>query len=965
MKRIILASLLFACPVFAVAQPVFLKNPSVWADSIASKMTLDEAIGQLFMVAAYSNPKLNNKNQLLYLIKNHKIGGVIFMKGSPVLQAKLYNELQSQSQIPLWAGIDGEWGLAMRLDSTISYPKALALGAVQNYALIEKMGEQIAQQVKRVGVHINFAPLVDINSNPKNPVIGYRSLGEQKEQVTLKALAYMQGMQNYGVLASAKHFPGHGDTQHDSHKTLPIVQKSAEKIDSMELYPYRELIAEGLGSVMVGHLSVPSMGDDLPASISGKIIHEKLKKSMGFEGIILSDALNMGAVNKLFPQGELEVKALLAGNDVLLFSESVSKAQKAILQALHEGKISEKDIRDKAKKILYAKAFANLQKDKYVAEQNIAEDLQKPAYLALQRELTAASFTLVKNQGNLLPLNIRKTKQFAAIVLGENQSVFGEILQKMQKMKVFYLGKNPTEKEIIEAIKGIEKVEGVVLSIHKMNQNPDKKYGLPQNTDFLLRKLGEKYDHIALNLLGNPYALDELSNASLAKSILIGYEDNALTQEMSAQILLGAMRPEGKLPVSTKFFKVGLGLNYPSVIRLSYGLPEEVGMNSRKMLQIDSLVNLAIQGKATPGCRILVARHGKIIFDKSYGNQTYSSAYPIKTNTIYDVASLTKIMGSTLALMRLQSEKRLGIEDSIGRFLPELDGNRYAGLTIRNIASHQAGLEAYIPFYKNTLVEKKSFSRDIYNQDSIIDYPFQVAEKMYMRANYMDTIFKRILDAPLKDKQSYKYSDLGFFWIKWVIERITQKNLEDYVAKNLYQPLALDYIGFLPLKRFKKEQIAPTEIDNYFRFQTLQGYVHDQGAAMLGGVGGHAGLFSTAYDLAVIMQLFLNKGTYGEVKLFEPEIMDLFLAPQNEKNRRGIGFDRQDKEQKTVASEASINSFGHTGFTGTMVWADPDFDLIYVFLSNRTYPSAENKKLIKLNTRNAIQSVIYQAIQAS
>ena len=950
--------------------PPFLESSTAWADSVFKTLTPDERISQLFMVAAYSNKGADHVKRIEELVVNNKIGGLIFMQGGPLRQAELINRYQQKSKVPLMVSIDGEWGLAMRLDSVVKYPWQMTLGAIQNDQLIYEMGVDIGEQCKRLGIHVNFAPVVDINVNPKNPIINARSFGENKENVANKGIAYMKGMQSVNVMANAKHFPGHGDTDKDSHKALPIINHSKARMDSVELYPFYKLINSGLASMMVAHLDIPAYAgeDNMATTLSKNVVTGLLQDSLGFKGLIFTDALNMKGVSSLFEPGVVDVKALIAGNDVLLFSGNVAKGIIEINKAIARGEITRKEVDARCLKILKAKEWEGLNNYKPVNKVNLIEDLNTRAYELLNRKLSEASLTVLRNEGNILPLKRLDTLKIASLVIGEGVvNDFQNELSKYQLVHHFN-AKILDGNNSARLIDTLRQYNTIIVGIHKSNKNPWKSYKISAATKSMIAKLSLK-NKVILTVFANPYSLIGFDAVDKTTGLIMAYQDSRYANWGAVQLIFGAIGANGKLPVSvSETIKEGKGIVVKPLNRLKYTVPEEVGIQLNDLAPIDSIAKAGIAEGAYPGCQILIAKKGKVIYNKSFGSHTYANKRKVINSDIYDIASITKISASLLSLMRLQDEGKFSLDAHLSDYLSELipDSSLYGDLGLREILAHQSGLQAWNPFYIKTMIDNE-LDNVVYSKDSSLYYPNRVAKDIYISKFYSDIIYKRILKGPIKEKK-YKYSDLGYYFMMKIIEAQTGETMKDYVA-NIYATMGMTTTGYIPRERFDLDRITPTEDDKVYRKQLIKGDVHDPGAAMLGGVGGHAGIFSNANDLAKLMQMYLNGGTYGGVRYIQDSTLNEYTKCQycdeEKENRRAAGFDKPFLQGYggPTADGISQDSFGHTGFTGTMAWADPSEEIVYVFLSNRIYPDAENKKLLKMDIRTNIQQVIYEAIK--
>ena len=952
--------------------PVVVLPESEWVDSTLKSLTVEQKIGQLFMVATFSNRDESHYRYVDRLINEFNIGGLIFFQGGPYRQAELTNRYQAESRVPLFVGIDGEWGLGMRLDSTMSFPKQMVLGSIQDDQLIYRMGADIARQCRRLGIQINFAPVSDINSNPDNPVIGVRSFGEERENVTRKAVAYMKGLQRNGVIATAKHFPGHGDTDADSHFTLPVLSHSVEKMSEVDLYPYRQMIADSLMGVLSGHLSIPALDNtpQLASSLSEKVITGLLRKELGFRGLVFTDAMNMRGVLKTGRAADVNLKALIAGNDVLLYPENVAETVIRIKEALGQGTISQRFLDDKVKRILQAKYWAGLNKYQPVKLANLYADLNTDSSKDLYRELCEASVTVVRNENGLLPFGSITDLNIASVTVGDGKGdTFQKMLSSYKPMRSFTFYEGPTSQEqITEMLDYLKPYDVVVVGVQGIASNPKRYYGVTTETVDFVKQLKERGKKVVLCLFGNPYSIQFFPETD---ALICASQDGEAQQEIVPQIIFGAIPASGRLPVSVLSYKAGSGISTEPLNRLSYGTAQSVGVSSAALKKVDDIVSDAINSHVFPGCQVLVARKGKIIYDKEFGNLNYKTAERVNPETLYDVASVTKVAATLQSVMLLYDRKQIDLDERASHYLPELLATNKENFTIRDLLMHRSGLVSfYPPLWERTKTSGGGLLPEYYSSRPDSVYYLQVAPKIFAKGALRDSVWKWLIKSPMNNRKEksgsygYVYSDLGFLTLQKVVEKITGQPLDIFVSNNIYEPLGLGYLGFNPLRRFPEKQIAPTEQDYRFRGQLIQGTVHDQMASVFGGVAGHAGLFATANDLAVLMQMNLWKGVYGGKRFFEPATVPFFSRLYDESHHRGLGWDKKpaDGNSANVSSQASVNSFGHTGFTGTMVWADPDEDLIFVFLSNRVHPDAENASITAQHTRRRIQDVIYSSL---
>jgi len=932
-----------------------------WTDSIYSKMTLDEKLGQLFFVSAYSNKDSVHVNKIKDLVANYKVGGVIFFQGGPVRQAKLTNLYQAKAKVPLFIGLDAEWGLSMRLDSTYAYPWNMTLGAIQNLDLIEKVGRQMGSECKRMGIHFNFAPVLDINTNPLNPIIGNRSFGESKTNVANRASALMRGIQSQGVLCTGKHFPGHGDTAVDSHKALPTVSFTKEHLDEVELYPYKQLFDEGLASVMVAHLNIPSLEpmENVPSSASYNVVTELLQKQLGFQGLIFTDGLGMKGASNFKGVGDLELAVLQAGNDIFLCPDDVPAALEKLKTFYAKGDITEERLAHSVKKILHYKFKAGLHKYKPIDLNNLRKDLTSPDKDALQYSLFENAATVLKNKKDILPIK-NLDQKIAYVKLGEDvNSAFVSTLKKYTEITEI------SNTNIDSLNKELKKYDLVIVSYHKVNKAWEKQ-DFSSNELFFLNKIAAN-NKVILDVFAKPYSLLSIQNFDALEGLMVSYQNSTISQIVSAEILFGAKSAKGRLPVSINdHFKVNDGIDTEKIDRLGFETPENMGMSSAILSKIDAVAQKAIDGKMAPGMQVLVARKGNVVFQKSYGYHTYNKDVKVSNTDLYDVASISKMISTLPNVMQQYDKNKVTLETKLGTMLPLFAKSNKKDISFKDLLNHYAGLIAWSPFYKSTLDAKGFPMEKYYRKLAANNFTTKVADSLYIRNDYHDTIMKFIADSPISLKKEYKYSDFTFIILKEYLERATHEKLEDLSQKNFFNSLGMNYTTYNPLLKFDKNVIAPTEIDNYFRHQLIQGYVHDMAAAMEGGIAGHAGIFSNAMDVAKMMQLFLQKGSYGGERYFSEDTFDTFntcfYCAQGVE--RGLGFDKRLGKDGPTCQCASASSFGHTGFTGNMAWVDPENETVYVFLSNRTYPEVgeEGNKLAKEKIREEIQKIIYESI---
>jgi beta-N-acetylhexosaminidase len=973
-----LRNLLFIAITFILCLPKIQaqSNEDKWVDETYNALSDTQRLGQLFMIRAQSNAGFDH-TEVEYMIKKYHVGALCFFQGTPERQAELTNRFQALSKVPLLVAMDAEWGLNMRLKSaTIAYPKQMMLGAIQDNALIYRFGAAVAKELRRVGVHLNFAPAVDVNNNPNNPAINERSFGENKLNVAAKGFMYMLGMQDNNVMACAKHFPGHGDTDVDSHKDLPILPFDMNRLTDLELMPFRVLSQYGIGSMMVAHLSVPAIDDtpNLPTSLSKKTVKDLLRTKIGFDGIIFTDGLQMKGVTKYFQDGEAAAKAIEAGCDMLCLPENTPAAFDMIKKHIAEGKIDTVELARSVKRILRGKYRLGLTTPQSVDLANLRADVNNYESKMLKRELIQNALTLVRAEDSLLPFKNYMPDSMATLSLGANRLMpFQYTLNNYGLFNQFNLPKEISDARQREMLDYFSKKKIVIVSLHGMKPHFTSDFGLTQSEKSFISELN-KVTKVVLVVFGNPYSLkyfDDIPN------LICAYDEDPMTQEVAAESLFGVFGFKGKLPVSaSQKAKSGYGFSTEKIKnkRLEWNLeiPEAVGFDAKILSKIDTIAQELIAARAAPGCQVLVAKDGQVVYHKAFGHHTYEQTQEVTTEDLYDLASITKCAATTICLMKLYDDGKLDLNEPMSKYLPVLKGSNKENILIKDVLIHQSGLLAWIPFYKNTVdsyVEngKKRVlpSPKYYANTQSSDFPIEIAQGLYAKNTLAEEMKKQIAASNLRANSNYFYSDLGMILMADVVQNIAQKPLDNYAKETFYGPLSISHTLFNPLQKFSAFSIAPTEEDDYFRMQRVRGHVHDMAAAMLGGVSGHAGLFSNAGDLAVLLQMLLNKGEYNGVRFLKPETVAYFTQRQGGSTRRGYGWDMKELDAKKTANmsvNASINTFGHTGFTGNAFYADPDRNLIYVFLSNRTYPDMNNNKLISGDYRPRIQTVIYEAL---
>lgn len=1073
MKKVFFLTLLLLNTLssFAQKEPDFLTNYNkVWVDSVFASLTLDEKIGQLLMPRGNTSGRPHDVEKLKRWVSDNRIGGIVMFAAPPTVQARIVNELQALSKVPLLIGMDLEWGLAMRLDSTVRFPYQMTLGAMRgNEDLLYEMGVEVGKQCRRIGVHINYAPVVDVNINPNNPVINFRSFGENPRNVANKALAYMKGMNSEHLLTSAKHFPGHGDTGVDSHFDLPIISHDRKRLDSVEFSPYKMLIDNGLSGIMTSHLSVPVLDTtkNLAATFSKRIVTDILRKDLNFKGLTFTDAMDMEGAIKYFSKGQANVRAVLAGNDILETFEDAGGAILAIKAAIENKEISIEEIDFRVRKILMAKSWVGLDKYRPTEIKNLVADLNTTKSDLLNRQLAEATITLVKNNDKILPIK-DLTKRIASVSIDAVQpTAFQKMTDNYTIIDHFLLPPNAADSSISKVLEQTKNYDLILVNLHLNNIRPAAKYGITDANKKALKALINTGKAVT-TIFGNPYSLDKFDDLEKSKAIVMAYQLTNYMEEAAAQAIFGAIPMLGKLPVSVNAtYKYDMGENTQSLGRLAYGIAEMVGLDGAELnRRIDSVINLGLTQKAYPGATMEVAKDGRVIYQKAFGFHTYEAAnnsasasnevkfkadnkndvmdeavkkstnttFPsgngvkvlpsgaVRLTDLYDLASVTKVSTSALAIMQLMSAGKFDLDKSFKDYYAEFaDGNK-ANLRFRDMLTHKSGLKAWIPFWmdcidsvktvKNSIVfkekagrrpyasqykkklfmskkkynllltkaikENKTLWKDCLSPKTMVwkpntlstkqsaDFSVQVADTLWLHKDYKKTIFDAIENSPVKPEQGYVYSDLHYYTYPTFVADLVGMPWEDYLKKT-YQNIGANSLTYNPLRFYSKDRIVPSELDTLFRKTLIHGRVHDEGAAMLNGISGHAGLFGNVNDLTKLMQMYLQKGSYGGTQFIKPEVIDECTKYQFPalKNRRAIAFDKLDFNPQILngPQSASLESYGHSGYTGTFVWIDPKYNLVYTFLCNRVYPTRDNVKISTLNIRTELGEQLYKVIK--
>ncbi len=985
MKKILCIAVLLLCAVAAQAvKPRLLKNNEAaalsWADSVMGTMTPRQRAAQLmFPCVNHSSPTA--RQTIKKYVADNGMGGILFEHSLMQPYADIIAYTQSVAKVPVMVTFDGEWGLSMRIKDAPRFPKNMALGAITDPSLLYEYGAEMARQCRLLGVDVNFAPVVDVNSNPANPVIGTRSFGSDPARVSALAAAYGSGLEDGGVMAVAKHFPGHGDTSTDSHKTTPIVEHDLATMTDVDLQPFRGFIEAGLGGVMAGHIIVPSLdGSRRPASASVAMTTNLLRDKMDFDGIVFTDALIMkGAANN----GKRNVvEAFLAGADALLSSEAPVRDLDDLMLAVKNGRISQSDIDSRCRRILSFKYALGLVSRQQTAAANITELVASPRAEAVNRRLSAAVITALWNKDSMLPLPVDVAHENAIVNIGAPaKNDFSGMCARYTPVDCYGIGS--AEHITASQLKKISSHKNVVLAVYSNSAASHENFA----------RLAAACNNVSAVFFTGVYSLRKfLPSVKSTKALLLTYDDTHYLREYAAQALFGGIKVGGRLPVDLRdIAKAGSGVDI-SKSRLGYGLPEMTGLNPCLTDSIDSLMNLALRNGAVPGGQVLVAKNGTIVHNRSYGCLT-KGGKAVTDSTVYDLASVSKAVGTLPGIMAVYDDGTLKLDEKISHYIPVLRGGDKDGITVRQLLYHESGMPAALNMfdvmmdsasYKGKLISARkdalhpvkiqnrawghrdaSLRTDIVRHRRSDKFPTAIAEGLYAGRSAYDTVMTRIYNIGLRKTNAYNYSCLNFCLLMNIEELISHRAHDEFVAERIWKPVGAHRFTYRAAENTPYADIAPTENDTFLRRQTLCGYVHDELAAFSGGLQGNAGVFGSAEDIAKLCQMWLQNGSYGERRVLGDNTVKLFTTDKSPTCRRGLGFDKPDTvkpENSPTCDEADPSVYGHLGFTGTVFWVDPANELIFVFLTNRVNPTRDNAAFSKMNLRPDLFLAVYKAM---
>jgi beta-glucosidase-like glycosyl hydrolase/CubicO group peptidase (beta-lactamase class C family) len=925
---------------------------SSWVEETLRRLSLEEKVAQLVFERADGGYLSSDDERWKYyerLVKERKIGGFVFFAGDVYEYVMQINKLQAASEIPLLIASDFEFGTAMRVRRATLFPRAMLVGATRNPQYAYDMGRVIAKEARALGVHQDYAPVVDVNNNPMNPVINTRSFGEDPRLVAEMAAAFARGLQDGGVIATAKHFPGHGDTDVDSHLDMPVLPFAKQRLDSLELVGFRRAVESGVMSMMIAHLSVPAYDTTrgLPATLSGPIITGLLQNQLGFKGLIVTDAMTMQGVTKAFSTADAAVRTIIAGTDLVLLPPDMDVAIDAIVGAVRRGEISEERIDASVRKLLAIKESLGLVENRFVDPNAVASIVGSAEHRRLAKQIARDGITVVKNDNNLLPLQKNNLKKIVGITVGDLEdpttgayfrSLVRSRVQRYEDLRVDHRSNKIEYDSVLTRA-----ATGDVLLVHLyVTTRSEQMTGFfkPQQAKFLNNLLKLNKPTVVVSF-GNPYLLSALPTVP---AYLAGYSSADVVVEAAVEAIFGEIETRGKLPITIPpstgvsasnpaGFPYGTGISLPKVA-LRYDEPTVAGFDFEKLKRVDEVVKQAVRDSAFPSAVVLAAHNGIVGYHKAFGTYEYGPyARQVDVNTIYDLASVTKVIATTSAIMRLVDERKLSLDDPVVKYIPQFGQKGKEQITVYNLMVHNSGLPAWRRFYEFCTTPQCVL-------DSIYATPLQY-----------------------HPGDSTIYSDLGLITIGKVIEKVSGTTLDRYVDSVFFKPLGMNNTMYNP-PRSLWNRIAPTEIDSFWQktYVPVRGRVHDENAAVLGGVSGHAGLFSTASDLAIMVQMILNGGTYGGVRYISEETVKRFITRQSERSTRAIGWDTKNFHGYTSAGKLfGPKSFGHTGFTGTSIWADPERNLFVILLTNRVYPTRNNTKIF--DVRPKVADAVVEAIK--
>ena len=922
---------------------------SAWVEKTLRKMTLEEKLGQLVMIyywGRFTSTESPEYQELLREVKEKHIGGIILQaqrtptgveRSQVYPSAVLANQLQRAAKVPLLVAADFETGTSMRLADGTAFPSAMAVAATGDPHDAYTVGKITAIEARAAGLNWIFAPVSDVNDNPDNPIINTRSFGENPQRVAEFVTQFIHGVQDNGALATAKHFPGHGDVSVDSHVSVPVVPGDMAELNRVELVPFRAAIAAGVGAVMSGHLVVPALepDTDVPATLSHRVLTDLLRKKLGFRGIEVTDALDMGGVTEIDSPPNVAVRAIQAGIDVLLIPPQPDAAIDALEQAVKSGQLPMATVNEAVRRILRGKAQLGLERSRLVDLNGINSVFGSPKFKAASQDIADRGITLIRDDQKILPLDATKPLRVLLLAISGDPDPYpgavieNELQGRADSVQVVRVDTNFVKSNAVK-LPPPESYDVAIATLFVRVADRKGTVGLPEDEAALLNQVIAAGKPVIVASLGSPYLVSRFPNA---KTWIAAFATQDVVQRAMVRAIFGQIAIGGKLPVSVPgVAKLGDGMR---VAANSLELETAPDALSAKLKPAFDLLDRAVKDHAFPGGVLALGWHGQLV-EHAFGRLTYDVKSPkVRDATIYDVASLTKPIVTTSAIMMLVAQGRVDLDAPLSRYLPEWGSGANAGqqadrrkkVTVRELLLHTSGLPAHREFYKDT--------------------------------KGRDAILKRAHAEPLVAEPGTKveYSDLGFMLLGEIVERLTGETLDEFAHEEIFEPLGMKHSYFNP-PRSLRAQIAPTENDTAFRKRKLQGEVDDANAFAMGGVAGHAGLFSTAQDLSVFAQMMLNGGMYAQERIFTRAMIAQFTERVNVGNSaRALGWDVP-TENSSSGHYMSQRAYGHNGFTGTSIWIDPQNEMFVILLTNRVYPSATNDKI------RQVRPALHDAIMA-
>ena len=943
--------MLSGCSTFPKTQ-----GSSTWAEKTLSQLTLREKIGQMMVYQMNMRVKNISKEkwaEINALIKSDGIGAIHLWYGDAGSSLAMMNQMQSASKIPILFDADIEYGLNQRFPFGTDLPPLMAIAATGNIDNAYQVGKIIAKEARGVGVHWNLSPVVDVNNNPLNPIINTRSFGENPTQVGEFGISLMKGLQDHGMLATAKHFPGHGDTETDSHSSLAMIPSDSARLWSVEIPPFQAMSNAGVDAIMVAHVHAPDYQreSDKPASMTPFWIQSILRERLGFTGVVITDAMGMGGITKNYSDAYALIETINAGSNVIIQNYNLKGSIDIVERAVNNGQISMNRINESALKVLEMKQKVGLHKFSTISLDGFFNSYSKTEHKQIAEKIAQEAITCVKYDSIIFPMSHHHSETLYIIDIydSENNHEMSEVTKGLKKSglktKIYQIDESDSKVVLNAILNEIPENSRVLINAFASPKAWKNRIFLPDNETEFVRALMKKTDQIILASLGTPYLIQEFPEI---KVYLCAYKNNSVMQNALLKALLGQAIISGELPVSIPgVAKIGTGIRIEKIkqksSKKSYSkgkeiiqvLPEEMGINSNKLYQ---LLNEAVQDNAWPGGVLLASKDGEIFFKEAFGFHTYDKKRETRTSDIFDLASITKVITTTSAIMKLYEDGKIELDDPVVKYLPEFKGKQVnhfdqkSKITIRNLMTHTGGLPPFKTYY---LLENDSEVR-------------------------LDSLFNSEPEIGIGEKMIY--SDIGLITLGILIEKVSGVTLDKFVDSLVFKPLGMTSTFYNPPKE-KHHRIVPTEISENYRIGLIHGEVHDENAHSFGGVAGHAGLFSTVRDLARFSQLMLNKGLYGWTRIFKTETVDLFTQKANivDGSSRCLGWDSPDGFA-SGGVYLSDKSFGHNGFTGTSLWIDPENQVIVILLTNAVHPNRSWKELKYFDWRQRIHSAVYETL---